>query len=149
MTPTHEMSAGADRRRFQRSAALHGVAAVIFGLMAWRSADLLGAGARALGVPMLITGVAGVVGALVIVSSVLRRARRTAEPRPPARIDAQRAARIGMGVAAVVTVAVGVVLAPAGWERGFVISVNAVTGGLLAVFALLAGERMERRQGEG
>ncbi len=146
MAPTPDVPAGADRRRLHRSAALHGVAVVIFGLMAWRGADLLGLGGRALGVPMLIAGAAGATGALVIAWSVLRR--RDPAAGSPGRAGAQRAARIGMAVAAVATVAVGVVLAPAGWERGFVISVNTFTGGLLAVFALLAGERVTRGRGD-
>lgn len=116
-----------------RTAAWHGAAAVIFGLMAWRGAGLLDA--RALGVPMLIAGVAGATGALAIVVSVLWQRNRT---------GTQRAARAGMALAGVAAAAVGVLLAPAGWERGFVISVNVLTGGLLAVFALLAGERSAR-----
>lgn len=113
-------------------AALHGFAVVIFGLMTWRAAGDLGSDARALSVPMLITGVAGTAGALVILWSVLR---------PTGRAATQRTARIGMAMAAVATVAVGVGLAPAGWEREFVITVNVITGGLLALFALLAGDR--------
>ncbi|HEX8346133.1 MAG TPA: hypothetical protein VF657_15540 [Actinoplanes sp.] len=144
IAPEHDAAAGADRRRLHRSAALHGVAVVIFGLMAWRGAGTLGVGAEALGVPMLIAGTAGASGALVIVWSVLRHRHRTAHPGPPARTGAQLVARIGMGLAAVATVAAGVVLAPAGWEREFVISVNTVTGSLLGVFALLAGERRAR-----
>ncbi|MBG0561510.1 hypothetical protein [Actinoplanes aureus] len=132
MATTHDVPAGAARRRLHRSAALHGLAVVIFGLMLWSGVDLSIAGARALGVPMLIAGAAGSAGALIIMLSVLRRRRGTPD---------QRAARIGMAFAAVATVAVGVALAPDGWERGFVISVNAFTGGLLAAFAALAGER--------
>ncbi|MEU4421713.1 hypothetical protein AB0F81_13900 [Actinoplanes sp. NPDC024001] len=126
-----DTSAGAGRRRLRRGVVLHGLAAVIFGLLAWRGLGALGVGARALGVPMLIAGAAGTVGALVILWAVLRH--RSAAY--------QRAARIGMAVAAVATAAVGIALAPAGWERGFVISVNVLTGGLLAAFAALAGER--------
>jgi hypothetical protein len=125
------------------------VAVVIFGLMVWSGVDGLSVGAHALAVPMLITGAAGATGALVIVWSVLRRPDPTADPRRPDRMSAQGAARIGMGVAAVVTVVVGVVLAPAGWERGFVIAVNSGIGCLLAVFALLAGEPAVRTQGQG
>lgn len=113
------------------STALHTLAVVVFGLLAWSGADGIRSGAQALGVPMLIAGVAGSVGALVILSSLLRRRHGTAD---------QRVARIGMAVAAAATVAVGVALAPAGWERGFVIAVNAGTGALLAVFAALAGK---------
>ncbi|GGN91909.1 hypothetical protein GCM10010112_78550 [Actinoplanes lobatus] len=113
------------------STVLHAMAVVIFGLLAWSGADGIRSGVPELGVPMLIAGVAGSVGALVILSSVLRRRHGTAD---------QRAARIGMAVAAVVTVVVGVALAPAGWERGFVIAVNAGVGFLLAVFAALAGK---------
>ncbi len=145
MAPTHDVQADMNRRRLHRSAALHGLAVVIFGLMTWRSFDLLRAGTQALGVPMLITGVAGATGALVIVASVLRRRAGTAGSHPSGRT--QRAARIGMAVAAAAATVVGVALAPAGWERGFVIGVNTVTGGLLAVFALLAGERDTRGQG--
>jgi hypothetical protein len=149
MSATHDLPAGANRRRLHRSAALHGVAVAIFGLMAWRGVDLLSLGAHALGLPMLIAGAAGATGALVIMWSVLRRRDPTADPGPQGRADAQRAARIGMAVAAAATVAVGVALAPAGWERGFVIAVNALTGGLLGLFALLAGERAARRQRVG
>jgi hypothetical protein len=123
-----------------RGAAPHGLAVVVFGLMAWRGAGSLAAGAEALGVPMLVAGGAGSAGALVIMVSVLRGDTRA---------KAQRAARIGMALAAVVTVALGVALAPAGWERGFVISVNAVTGVLLAAFAALAGGRTALRPDEG
>ncbi|WP_328473053.1 hypothetical protein OHA21_11495 [Actinoplanes sp. NBC_00393] len=128
-----QQTPAAESRRLHRSAALHGLAVVVFGLLAFTGVGTLGSGARALGVPVLIVGAAGSMGALIIMVSVLRRSRGTART--------QRAARIGMVVAAVVAVAVGVALAPAGWERGFVITVNALTGVLLALFAALAGER--------
>ncbi|MEJ3746379.1 hypothetical protein WEI85_24200 [Actinomycetes bacterium KLBMP 9797] len=148
MASMQDVPASADRRRSHHGAVLHGVAVVIFGLMVWSGVDGLGVGAQALGVPMVITGAAGATGALVIVWSMLRRPGLNADPRPPARMSAQRAARIGMALAAVAAVAVGVVLAPIGWEREFVIAVNGVTGGLLAVFAPLAGGRAARAQGE-
>ncbi|MDG4832311.1 hypothetical protein O7627_23810 [Solwaraspora sp. WMMD1047] len=117
---------------------------MVFGLMAWTGVNGIGVGAQALGVPMLITGAAGATGALIVVWSVLRP-DLTDGQRPPARSNVQRVARIGMAVAAVATVAIGVGLAPGGWERGFVITVNIAIGGLLAVFALLAGEPARRR----
>ncbi len=150
MPHPHDLRGDADRRKLHRSAALHGLAVVIFGLMTWRGIDVVVLGSEAVGVPMLITGGAGTTGALVILWSLLRRRDRAANARPPGRMGAQRAARIGMAVAAGATVVVGVALAPAGWERGFVISVNTITGGLLAVFALLAGdERAVPKPGEG
>ena len=149
MARTQDVPAGADRRRLHRSAALHGLAVVIFGLMTWRGIDVVVLGSEAMGVPMLITGAAGTTGALVIVWSLLRRRNPAADARTPGRLGAQGAARIGMAVAALATVVVGVALAPAGWERGFVISVNTITGALLAVFALLAGERAARQSGAG
>lgn len=149
MALVHDQSPRADKRRLHRSVALHGAAVVIFGLMAWRGPGAVTVGLHALGVPMLIAGAGGASGALVILWSVLRRRDRLMGPYPSTRTGAQRAARIGMAVAAVATVTAGVALAPAGSEREFVIWVNVVIGGLLAVFALLAGERTARRQGEG
>ena len=117
-------------RNVRTGAAMHGLAVVIFGLLAVYGAGGITSGAKALGVPMFIAGVAGAVGALVILLSIMRWRRP----------GVQRAARLGMAVAALVTVVVGVALAPDGWERGFVISVNVGTGVLLALFAAFAGE---------
>lgn len=147
MPVPHDIPA-AGRHRLHRSAALHGLAVVIFGLMTWRGIDVVALGAEAIGVPMLITGTAGTVGALVIVWSLLRRRHAAADARSPRWIRAQHGARIGMAVAALATVTVGVALAPTGWERGFVISVNTITGILLAIFALLAGERARGKPDE-
>lgn len=149
MALAHDQSSRADQGRLYRSVALHGAAVVIFGLLAWSGVEGVAVGIHALGVPMLIAGVGGAVGALVILWSVLRRSDRLKVPYLSTRAGAQRAARIGVAAAAVATVTAGVALAPAGHERGFVIWMNVVIGGLLAVFALLAGERTARRQGAG
>ncbi|MEV6302548.1 hypothetical protein AB0M02_24255 [Actinoplanes sp. NPDC051861] len=113
-----------------RGALRHGLAVTIFGLLAAYGVAGVFAGAYALAVPMLVAGVAGSAGAIVITLSILRWRG----------LGVQRAARLGMAVAALVTVAVGVALAPAGWERGFVIAVDTGTGVLLALFAAFAGE---------
>ena len=149
MALVHDQPPRADRGRLHRSVALHSAAVVIFGLMAWRGADGVTFGVHALGVPMLIAGAGGAAGALVILWSVLRRRGRLMGLHPATRAGEQAAARIGMAVAAAATVTAGVALAPAGSEREFVIWVSVVIGGSLALFALLAGERMAPRQGEG
>ncbi|MFG1605252.1 hypothetical protein [Actinoplanes sp. NPDC049265] len=135
----------AERRRLRRGLVLHELAIVVFGLLAWQGIDAIRADVGAMGVPMLIAGAAGLAGALAIVVPALRWRHLGDPPRwfTPARV--QRAARIGMGLAAVAAVVAGVALAPRGLERGFVITVNAVVGGLLALFALLAGERPRPR----
>ncbi|GAA3241263.1 hypothetical protein ACFO1B_08085 [Dactylosporangium siamense] len=149
MALVHDASSRAGRRRLHRSVALHGGAVVIFGLMAWRGAGAVTGGLPAMGVPMLLAGAGGATGALVILWSVLRRRDRLSGLHPATRTGAQRAARIGMAVVAVATVTAGVALAPTGSEREFVVWVNVVIGGLLVLFALLAGERAAHRQGEG
>ncbi len=53
----------------------------------------------------------------------------------------QRAIRLAMAAAAVVALIAGVMLAPGGIDRGFVISVAALVAAALALFALLAGDR--------
>jgi hypothetical protein len=104
-------------------------------------------------VPFMVTGVAGAGGAAVIAVSVWRLQRGEAgagaqgasgvriEPDPGGATAAQRTARLAMAAAAVVTFIAGVMLAPRGMDRGFVISVAAGLAVALALFALFAGDR--------
>ncbi|MCO8272945.1 hypothetical protein M1L60_20325 [Actinoplanes sp. TRM 88003] len=87
-------------------------------------------GSYGLGFAFVVAGLAGGVGAAVIAVSVWR-----------ARLAGHRVVRISMGVAAVVVLLAGVVLAPGGIDRGFVMVVSALLALLLAMFALLAGDR--------
>ncbi len=134
----------AERSRLRRSALLHGLAVLAFGLLGWSGAALIGRGVPGLAVPSLVAGTAGSAGALVILVAVLRRrAGRADRPTParPSRFGAQGVARASMALAAVVTVVAGVAFAPAGMDRGFVISVAGLLGGARGWFALLAGEQ--------
>jgi hypothetical protein len=117
----------AGRRRSRPGLVLHALAVVIFALLAWQGVDAIRTGLSAFGVPMLIAGAAGLGGASAIILGARWR-----------RAGVRRAARIGMVLAATATVVTGVVLAPHGLDRGFVITVNTVVGGLLALFALFA-----------
>jgi hypothetical protein len=132
------------RRRLSRSALWHAVAVAIFGLLAWSGTDGIRQGVDGLAVPFLILGVAGSLGSLVIVVTVMRWRAGLARPAAAApsgraAVLAQGVARWSMAAAAVVAVGVGVALAPTGMDRGFVISVDVVLAGALALFALLAG----------
>ena len=114
----------ADRRGVIRYA----LAVLVFGLLAGSGADAFRQDAPALAAPMLITGLAGAVGAAVIAAAVYWR--------PDTRV--QRAARLAMLMAAVAVALTGVASAPDGAERGFVIGVAALLAVLLAAFALVA-----------
>ena len=143
----------AEQRRLRRSVALHGFAVVVFAMLALSGAGLAAQGAAALAVPFFVAGIAGAVGAAVIAVSVWRglagldgRGVRM-EPGPGGaaaaerRAAPQRTTRLAMAGAAVVVLVAGVLLAPSGIDRGFVIWVAALLAVALALFALLAGDR--------
>jgi len=125
-----------ERLRLGRSAGMHVLAAVVFGLLAWSGVAMLGPHSNGMAVPFLIAGAAGCVGSVVIAASV-RRQRATLRNGS----GAQRAARLGMAAAAVAAMVAGFVLAPAGMDRGFVIGVALFHALLLAAYALLSGDR--------
>ena len=148
-----------EQRRLRRSAGLHGIAVAVFALLAVSGVGFAGPGLYGLAVPFIVAGIAGAVGAAVIAVSVWRLqlgqvgadVRDGAGGRPDsgrggvaatARSEApQRMVRLAMAAAAVVVVIAGVILAPRGMDRSFVISVAAGLGVALALFALLAGDR--------
>ena len=138
-----------EQRRLRRSAALHCVAVAVFGLLAWSGAGFAAPGLFGLAVPFIVAGLAGAGGATIIAVNVWRlqfEEGGAAEPDGAAaikRIQAtQRTARRAMAGAAVVVVTAGVVLAPEGIDRGFVIWMAAGLAAVLALFALFAGDRL-------
>ena len=114
-----------------RSVALHGAAVVVFGLLALSGAGAAAVGLWGLAVPFIVTGLAGATGAAVITMNVWR-----GQSEAP-----QRTARRAMAATAVVVLIAGLVLAPGGVDRGFVIAVAALLATALALFALLSGDR--------
>jgi hypothetical protein len=142
MTPTRAGAENAmtnpEQRRLRRSAALHGAAAAVFAMLAWSGADAAAQGRYGLAVPFIVAGIAGGVGAAVIAMTVWRLqggAGVRVDPVPG------KATRLAMAASAVVALIAGVMLAPQGMDRGFVISVAALLAAALASFALLAGDR--------
>jgi hypothetical protein len=111
-----------EERRVRRSVAIHTLAVVIFALLAV-------SGGGALTVPFVITGLAGSIGAALIAVAVWRGH------------SYQRTVRLAMAAAAVAVLITGVLLAPSGLDRTFVITVAIGLAALLALFALLAGDR--------
>lgn len=148
-----------EQRRLRRSAAWHGIAVAVWGMLACSGAGFAAPGLFGMAVPFIVAGIAGAVGAAVIAVSVwrLQFEESGADVQEGAdvgtdsvpdgsaaikRIEAtQRTARLAMAAAAVVVLIAGVVLAPQGIDRGFVISVAAGLAVALALFALLAGDR--------
>lgn len=132
--------------RLRRSAMLHGLAFLIFAMLAVSGATTAAPGLYGMAVPFMVTGTAGALGAALITVSVWRGQRgETAAPDGAAATGPskapQRAVRLAMGGAAVVALIAGVLLAPRGMDRGFVIGVAALLAVSLASFALLAGDR--------
>lgn len=121
--------------RVLRDVPLHVLAVVIFGLLAWSGVVGLAQDVPALAVPSLIVGVAGAVRALSTVTGLL-----------PAGGAARRVAKGATLLAAVAALAAGIVLAPDGTDRGFVIAVSAVLAAALAAYAVL-GEPVRRAVG--
>ncbi|MFG3303156.1 hypothetical protein [Micromonospora chersina] len=123
--------------RLVRDVPLHVLAVVIFGLLAWSGVRGLAQDVPALAVPSLIVGVAGAVRALSAVTGLL-----------PATVGgaARQVARGATLLSAVVALATGLVLAPDGADRGFVIAVSAVLAAALAAYAVL-GEPGRRAAG--
>lgn len=107
----------------------YAAAVLVFGLLAAAGAQALPQDGPALAVPFLITGVAGAGGAAVIAVAL----HKGLHPR------VQRITRLAMAVAAVAVAVTGVVFAPGGMDRGFVIGTAALLAVLLAAFAALAG----------
>jgi hypothetical protein len=163
MTPTRATAENAmtdpEQRRLRRSAALHGFAVAVFALLALSGAGFAGPGLYGLAVPFIVAGIAGAGGAAVIAVTVWRWQRGAtgagvrggagvcmdsvpggAAATEPSQAP-QRTVRLAMAAAAVVVLIVGVMLAPQGMDRGFVISVAALLAAALALFALLAGDR--------
>lgn len=120
-----------------RGVSLHVLAGVVFGLLAWSGVVGLAQDVPALAVPSLIVGVAGAVRALSTVTGLL-----------PAGGPARRVAGGVTLLAAVAALATGLVLAPHGTDRGFVIAVSAVLAAALAAYAVL-GEPVRRPAGAG
>ena len=139
-----------ERRRLRRSVAQHGIAVVVFAMLALSGIGTAGPGLYGLAVPFIVTGVAGAAGATVIAVAVWRLQRGETNVsagggvRPSggtANGTAQRTVRLAMAAAAVVALIAGVLLAPRGMDRGFVISVAAGLAVALALFSLFAGDR--------
>jgi hypothetical protein len=139
-----------EQRRLRRSAAQHGIAVVVFAMLALSGVGAAGPGLYGLAVPFIVTGVAGAAGAAVIAVAVWRLQREEAGVlagpgiRPGGDAGngaAQWTVRLAMVAAAVVALIAGVMLAPRGMDRGFVISVAAGLAVVLALFSLFAGDR--------
>ncbi|MEU8233969.1 hypothetical protein AB0C12_30655 [Actinoplanes sp. NPDC048967] len=133
-----------EQRRLRRSAVQHGIAVVVFAMLALSGVGAAGPGRYGLAVPFIVTGVAGAAGAAVIAVTVWRLQREQAGVRPgggTVNDAAQRTVRLAMTAAAVVAVIAGWMLAPRGMDRGFVISVAAGLAVVLALFSLFAGDR--------
>ncbi|MFI2651474.1 hypothetical protein [Micromonospora fulviviridis] len=96
--------------------------------LAWSGAAGLDQDVPALAVPSLNVGVAGAVRALSTVTGLLPTATGGA---------ARRVARGATLLAAVAALATGLVLAPDGMDRGFVVAVSAVLAAALAAYAVL------------
>ena len=136
-----------EQRRLRRSAAQHGIAVVVFAMLALSGAGTAGPGLYGMAVPFIVVGVAGAAGAAIIAVAVWRLQREEAGVpagagiRPAGNAAAQRAVRLAMAAAAVVALIAGVMLAPRGMDRGFVISVAAGLAVALVLFSLFAGDR--------
>ncbi|SCL53353.1 hypothetical protein [Micromonospora chersina] len=115
-------------REGSRDVRLHVLAVVIFGLLAWSGVVGLAQDAPALAVPSLIVGVAGAVRALSTVTGLL-----------PAGGIARGVAGGATLLAAIAALTTGLVLAPDGTDRGFVLAVSAVLAAALAAYAVLGG----------
>jgi peptidoglycan/LPS O-acetylase OafA/YrhL len=133
-----------EQRRLRRSVALHGFAVAVFAMLAVSGAGLAAPGLYGLAVPFIVAGLAGGVGAAVIAVAVWRQQRGEAGAAEPGGAP-QRTVRLAMAAAAVVVLIAGVLLAPRGMDRGFVISVAALLAAALALFALLAGDKPRPR----
>ncbi|GAA3917510.1 hypothetical protein [Actinoplanes auranticolor] len=144
-----------ERRRLRRSVVQHGIAAVVFTMLALSGATTAGPGLYGMAVPFMVTGVAGAGGAAVIAVSVWRLQRGEAGTGPQdasgvrGAVATQRTARLAMVAAAVVALIAGVMLAPQGMDRGFAISVAAGLAVALALFALFAGDRPRTAEQRG
>ncbi|MGW4499758.1 hypothetical protein ACWENR_14255 [Micromonospora sp. NPDC004336] len=138
-TPTTEPSRL--RGRLTRVILVHGLLAAAFALLAAMGATSAARGARAFGLPWLIVGGAGALGALLVVV-VAWRLRDGPPPAAPRRwpVRWETSARLAMALAALAAATVGYAVAPAGSERGFVLGVNWTLAGALALFALAAGD---------
>jgi hypothetical protein len=133
-----------EQRRVRRSVAQHGIAVVVFAMLALSGVGVAGPGRYGMAVPFIVTGVAGATGAAVIAVAVWRLQREEAGVRPGGGTTneaAQRTVRLAMAAAAVVALIAGWMLAPQGMDRGFVISVAAGLAVALALFSLFAGDR--------
>jgi len=128
-----------ERRRLRRSVALHCIAVAVFAMLAFAGSGIA-VGAPAVAAPFIVVGLAGAVGAGLIAVSVWRTQSQEAAAIKPSG-PPQRTIRLAMAAAAVLALFTGVALAPQGVDRGFVIGVAAFLAALLALFALLAGDR--------
>ena len=116
---------------------MHLLAAVVFALLVWSGVTMLDPYAYGMAVPSLIVGAAGLAGSLVIAASVWRW-RTTSRG---GRSSVQTVTRLAMTAAAVAAMVTGVVLAPGGMDRGFVIAVAVFHAMLLVAYALVCGYR--------
>ncbi|MGW4946967.1 hypothetical protein ACWEOZ_35890 [Actinoplanes sp. NPDC004185] len=132
-----------EQRRLRRSAAQHGIAVVVFAMLALSGVGAAGPGRYGMAVPFLVIGVAGSAGAAALAVAVwrLQRVPAGAGIRPATNAAAQRTVRLAMAAAALVALIAGVLLAPQGMDRDFVISVAAGLAVALALFSLFAGDR--------
>ncbi|MGI5212837.1 hypothetical protein [Plantactinospora sp. CA-290183] len=132
------------RRRLLTIVGTYGLAALVSGLVIRAGAAVSRTDAD-FGLPWTIVGSGGALGALAIVGAALY-ARRGVEGRhvDPVRLAravlVARVARALMLAAAIAGAVAGVLLAPAGLDRAFAITVSLVLAALLAVFALLAND---------
>ena len=141
----------AEQWRLRYSAALHGFAVMVFAMLALTGTVIATQGRYGLALPMMVTGLTGAAGAAAITAQVWRAQASIgvrpgtgvpgAVPGSERREPPQCTIRLAMATAAVVALIAGVLLAPGGIDRGFVISVAALLAAALALFALLAGDR--------
>lgn len=132
------------RRRLDRVVLTYLLAVLVSGLVARAGLSALSVGGGAMGVPWLVIGTGGVVGAGTIIVAA-RYARGGVGPAgvDPVRLDhAALLARLGrllMLAVALGAAVTSVVLAPTS-DRGLALAVGIGLAALLAVFALLAGD---------
>ncbi|MDG4810459.1 hypothetical protein O7634_27210 [Micromonospora sp. WMMD1120] len=129
---TRTPDGGSGRRTLLRG----GLLVVAFGLLAYVGGTTLDGPSPGFALTWAIVGVGGALGTSAVLLAARRRSRRLED-----------AARLLMGLAALVALMVGVASAPSGVDRGFVIAVTGVLAGALAFYAVLAGEL--RRAGRG
>ena len=130
------------RRRLRAVVAKYLSASILFGLVAYQGVRIL----RALGpspdgfaLGWIVAGVGASLGSLgVAAAALLARGSVPGDRRGLGALRLEGAARALVLIAAVGAEFVTVLWAPTGMDRGFVLLVNTVLAGSLAVFALMA-----------